>query len=189
MSRKNNNKISIWHVVCLMLILFLVGFVIILLTNHSETRISSSFGNVETSALECRSTGPKDPFFVSKKAQRFEHVLRLIFKEDRVVQLSYDYNGVYNNEQVARDAEAAMHTDYNKYMNEIGVNAERLSPNFTAVKSKVKMSLYLDFSNVSSKLMPIFFMNDEDYNRIDKLGNADFKTMFEEKGFTCTAMD
>ena len=189
MSKERDNKKAIVGVACLAVIMVIICVVIWLLTHKNEEHYTISKDDVETTSLECKSTSLEDAFFTSSMVQRYEHLFKFLFKDDRLAQASYDYSGVYNSENAAEGASADMQTKYFKYMQDNGHSNVDLKPNFAPVKSKLKISLYWDLSKVTGVAAPVFLMTDEEYNSLDKSGRSEVKKIYEEKGFSCVATD
>lgn len=186
MSRENHNKLLALRIICLLGVCLVIGLFCWLLTYKSETKTSTTLHETDALALECTSTNSENAFFVSKTAQRFEHKLKLVFRGESLRQMSYDFTGTYNSERVASDAEASMHADYNKYMASKNIGTGTLNPNFNAVKSKVRLSLYLDLEKNLEGVGPIFYLTDDEYLKIKDYKMDDFKKIYKEKGFSCS---
>ncbi len=189
MSREKKNNKAIIASVCLAAILVIICVIIWLLTHQTEEHYKISNEDVDTTSLECKSTSLEDAFFASKAAQRYEHLFKFLFRNDKLAQASYDYLGVFNSEGAASGASADMQTKYFKYMQDNGFSNTDLNPNFAPVKSKLKISLYWDLSKVFGVAAPVVLMTEDEYNNLDKSGRSEVKRMYEEKGFSCVATD
>ena len=185
MSEEKKNNSLVATVICLVIIVAFICIVIWLLTHQSETRYSVPKEETDTSALKCTSSNGEDALLFAKSSQRNEYVLRFSFKDDRAKQISYEYNSVYNSDEAASSASADLFQEYVVFMEKNDVMRDSLNPNFAPVKSKLKISLYWDLSKGLGAVAPIFFMTEEEYNKLDKSGNADIKKMYEGKGFSC----
>ena len=188
MSKEKNNTIVVKSI-CLAIIVVIICVVIWLLTHQTGDHYTISEDEADTTSMECTSTSLEDAFFVSERAQRYEHLLKFLFKDDRLDQVSYDYSSVYNSESAASGASADLHTKFFKFMDSVSLSNVELNPNFAPVKSKLKISLYWDLSKVSGVVAPVFFMTEEDYNSLNNSGRSEVKRMYEDKGFSCTVTD
>ncbi len=189
MSEKKNNKSLIIKAICLGVLIIIICVVVWFLTHKNETHYTVSRDEVDTSALKCTSTNGEDALLFYKTSQRNEYVLRFSFRDDKLSQLSYEYNSVYNSDEAASSASADLFQEYVVFMKEHGVERDSLNPNFAPVKSKLKITLYWDLTKGLKPVSPIFFMTEEEYDKLDKSGNSDIKKMYEAKGFSCTVAD
>lgn len=189
MSGKKYNGSLVIKAICLGVVIVVVGVLIWLLTHKNEAHYTVSKNETETSALKCISTNGEDALLFYKSSQRNEYVLRFSFRDDRLSQLSYEYNSVYNSNEAASSASADLFQEYVVFMKEHGVERDSLNPNFAPVKSKLKISLYWDLTKGLKPVSPIFFMTEEEYDKLDKTGLSDVKKMYEAKGFSCTVAE
>lgn len=190
MSEKNkSSQVPIVAIGLLMGIIILIGVAVWLLTNRNETYTTSTSDESNYSALECTSSHPDDPFFVSETAQRYTHSLKALFTDDTLNEMSYRYEGTYDSNEGAKHAEAWMHGDYNQYMVAGGLNEESLNPVFSIDKSKVIISLYAEKKKINNTVARLFFINDEEYVKIGKYTPDNYRKMYEARGFTCKVSD
>ena len=187
--KKKNNRDAIVKSIVLMVVIVLIGLVIWLLTANHETRITTTTGSSDYSTLECSSSHPDDPFFVSETAQRFTHSVKVMFADDVLKEISYRYDGTYNTNERAQNADAWLHADYNKYMGAVGVNSESLNPVFVPKKTKLTISLYAEAKKINSAVARLFFIKEEEFEKTSKYKSDDYRKMYESKGFTCTKSD
>lgn len=187
--KKKNNKTAVVKTIVLMIIIVLIGLVIWFLTSKHETRITTTSNGSDYSVLECSASHPDDPFFVSETAQRFTHFLKVMFADDELKEISYRYEGTYNNNEQAKNADAWLHGDYNEYMGSVGVNPESLNPVFMPSKTKLTISLYAEAKKINSAVARLFFIKEEEFSKTSKYKSDDYRKMYESKGFTCTKSD
>lgn len=186
MSEEKNNKTLIIKTVCLVLIICLVGVVVWLLTNTRETVTTSGYNNPVSSSLECKSSHPVEPFFDSSNSTKSEHVIRLLFKNDALNEMSYDYDATFETEGDATYAEAVLHAKYNQYMGDHQLYKDDYSPSFSAIKNEVRMSIYADDKKIMRGILPLFYIPDDKFENLGSLKPKDFKDIYAKQGFTCS---
>lgn len=190
MSENKKSRIDTVSIAVLASIVGAVTLIIIwLLTNHHETRVSTTTDMGNYGSLACTSQNPDEPFFVSKNVQRFIHELTVMFTNEHVNDFSYRYEGTYNSEGAAETAMAEMHASYNKYMASGGVYQEKLNPVFMTDKTKVRISLYAEPEKLNNVVARLFFLSDEDLSKLGDYSQSDLKELYEKKGFSCTIHD
>lgn len=190
MSENKGSRVNTMMIAALVLV---VGAVILaimwLLTNRHETKISNTINTDNYSSLICESNSPEEPFFVSKSVQRFTHELKVMFNNGHLNDISYRYEGTYNSNDVAETAMAEMHADYNKYMSGGGVYQEKLNPVFATDKTKTRISLYAEPDKLNNVVARLFFLGEDDLNKLGSYSQSDLKELYEKKGFSCTIHD
>ena len=189
MSEKKNSRGVIIRSIGFALAVGLVALVVCLLTYKQETHTTTDIKEGDYGALECNSSEPEEPFFVSQGVQRFTHEIKIMFAGDRVKEMSYRYDGTYNSDETAEHAMAIMHKDYNKYMESYALNSESLNPVFSENKSKITVSLYAESKKVDTAVARLFFIQGEDFDKLNDYKPEDYKKMYESKGFTCKMHD
>ena len=183
--KEKSNYLIIGTVIAAVVIL-LVLIIIWLFTNSRETRISEDTDYGAVFSLECESNKSEDAFFKPYDAIRVKHRIISIFKGNNLDNISYDFEGTYNSEDKATNAEAWLHADYNLHFKDTDVYPESYSPNFAVIKSKVRILIYADRQRLNQVIMPIFYLSSEDYDKLGEYSGEDLKGVYEKKGFTCT---
>ena len=186
MLKKKGFRIDIAKSIVLTLIVLCVCIVIWLLTNKSETVVTetSKYGSI--SSLECESTSMEGAFFKNYNEQRVKHKIVATFNSNGIDNILYNYEGTYNSKEAATNAEAWLHGDYNKYFRDTGLNPESYSPNFSIVSSKLKIQLYSERSKLNKVVLPLFYLEEQVYDKLGELSGKDFEKLYENKGFSCT---
>jgi len=172
------------------LVLVVVAGMVWLLTNKKETVVNSDYKGHNFDSLECRSETLADdfePVISPGEAERSEYALKLLFDDDELSNISYEFSGIYASDKAAEGAEAWFRTDYNKYMGENGINAESLNPVFMNTDNNLKISLYAERKNFTSSVVPIFLIDREEYGMLSDLSLNNLKKLYENKGFSCVA--
>ena len=207
---QNSNKRNIWPLIaiCIMIVV-LALFIAVWLFGGNTTYIEGSGGAPEDkmATLNCELDGldvegedvddeadnesggesdDKKAFFVSKSVQRYNHEIRVVFKNQRPDAWQYHYNGTYNSNDSAEAAEAALHADYNIYMGENDLEQSSLNPVFSTIKSKVQISLYGDEKTITPATARFFFLESDELNNIFDSTIDDLKKDYEDDGFSCT---
>lgn len=183
--KRNNNYWIIW-VIVLAVIAMLILFFIWILTNSHETLISDDLNYGSIASLQCYSNNAEKAFFDSKSAQRYTHTITATFKNDKLDDVSYSFEGTYRSNEVAETDLATMHAKYNEYMGGVDVYSESLNPVFNAMNTKMKIALYAEPKNLSEAVMTLFFLEKDDYGQLKNMKGIDFEKKYESRGFKCT---
>jgi len=186
MVEKKGNKILFIKLAFLVLTLGVVLIIVWFFSYRSETRITEDMDYISVSSLQCSLAGSEDSFFIPEEAQGYKHEIKILLKNDNLDAISYNYEGTYSSDRLAENAMAKFYTTYNKYMGDQNLEAQSLSPNFSTVKTEVNISLYTERKKINSAILPIFFFNREDIDKIEKYDGKDFEKYYENKGFSCT---
>ena len=184
--RKEKSNYLIIGVIVAAIVIILILVIIWFFTNNRETIISEDADYGSISSLECETTKSEDAFFKPYDATRVKHRIVSTFKGDNIDDMSYDFEGTYNSEEKATNAEAWLHADYNLHFRDTGVSPETYSSNFVITKSKVKILVYAEHKQINKVIAPLFYLTGDDYDKIWDYSGKELKKVYEEKGFTCT---
>ncbi len=189
MSEKEKNNSAIVRILAIIVLVGLIIMVAWILSNGKETRETTEVGQGDYNALTCTSSTVENAFFASSDAQRFSHEVKVLFYGESLKELSYRYDGTFSSNSVAENVEAWMHADYNMYMGKNGVYQESLNPVFSVNKSKLIVSLYAEAKKFNLAVAKLFFVDEENFAKLDSYKANDYKKMYEEKGFSCEIHD
>lgn len=185
---KNNEKNGLtMKVLCVALIAGVIIFIVWVLTYKKEEYRTTEIANGDYTTLKCDSTSPDSPFFVSQNVQRFTHEIKTLFVGERIKEMSYRYDGVYNSDETAEHAMAVLQKNYYEYMESFSLSPESLNPVFSVNKSKSTISLYAEAKKLNAAVARLFFVQGEDFDvfNSDKNSPESLKKVYESKGFTC----
>ena len=172
--------------IILALILILIALFIMLLLNGSETRTSEDVEKDDISALYCEAGRIEDGFFVSETANTTSNEIKITFKNSKMDKLFYSFKGVYRSEDTASADETLLHSKYNKYMGENGVEQGSLNPSYSVVKSKFYLTLYADdYGKINETTRVFFFVDKEDLSKFNSYSLDTLKSYYEKKNFRC----
>jgi len=186
MTEKKTNRIDLTKTFLLMLIILAAGTVIWLLTNRTETHITETIKDEEKNSLACKTSHPDDPFFVAERAQNYTHEVKLLFGDEQIREASYKYESTFSSHELAENALANMHVQYNKYLSESDVNPESYNPVFSTDKTKFRISIYAEMNKFNSAVARLFFINQDEFSKIGSMSIEQLKELYEGKGFSCT---
>lgn len=183
---KKNNKLRYPEIVIGLVITVFIAAVTFLITNRTETYTSGGDTNVSIGSLRCRSSNVTEPFFESPSALSYVHEVKVTFDGNGVDKLSYVYEGTYGSEQAADQARSEMHASYNKYMGSKGLDQESLYPTFHYDGATAKINLYAEREKgLNATTATLFFLNADEYVKINEYTTEALKKVYEEKGFSC----
>lgn len=188
-NKKKTRKRGIDYVTTAIILLAIALFALALfiITNRKETRTTVDKTDVTMGALDCKSSNPADPFFVSNGATNVIHEVKVTLKNDAVDKLSYNYYADYESEDRANTARSELHADYNKYMGANNVQHESLSPTFNYDGNKVKVNLFAERGkSLNSTSARLFFLSSEELSELSNYSGSDLEKIYVGKGFDCT---
>ncbi len=180
-----NNKTVFVKIVFFAVIVGVTALIVWLLSYKKESHITNKIPQSNYSVLECKSSEPKEPFFSSDDASSRSYDIKVLFTDGALKELSYRYDGVFESESAAKNAEARMHADYNKYMDANRFRAESLNPSFSIIDSNLVVSLYADVTLFNRVVGRLFFISDEEFDKVQGYSEADYKKMYTSLGFIC----
>lgn len=186
MEKEKNNKKNIVRAVVFAVIVGIVALVIFLLTYRAETHIYESYQDVDVSSLVCKSSDNESAFFNSETANSVVHKIKIIYSNEVVDKLSYEFEGIYNSEESAEQDNAVLHARYNIYLSQYDMDSESLTPIFQTVDNKMRIKLYLDsYGKMNSVYGKLFFIGDGSMDTIAKKSVDETRKIYENKGFLC----
>ena len=153
--------------------------------NGNETYVSGGNEGESVSALDCKATAVSNPFFVSNTAQSVTHEIKVTFADGKANKLSYNYYGTYETPALAETANATLHADYNIYMGENGLSAERLYPTFVAVDNTVKINLFAEKGKLDVPTGKIFFLKADEAVDFFTYSSTVVSKIYNVQGFNC----
>lgn len=191
-SEKRKKKRIITDAVIVAAITAIISIIILLLTYKKETRIIESYDDGDTSALVCTSqkNDSEDTFFYSETAMSVKHTIKLVYGDNKIEKMSYEYDGKYNGEEEAKKDSGHLHTIYNLYLGDHNVNHEILSPVFQYTGNRALIRLYLDdYGKMNVPIGKVFYIGSGVIDTIGKNSPKEAKKIYENKGFSCIIND
>lgn len=183
------DKKKIIGFVTLGLVLLILIICILLLFSSSETHTSTVKDADEISALYCKAGKLENAFFDSDAANTIKHEIKLTFKNATLDKIYYSFKGTYPSEDTAAADETRLHAKYNIYMGDNGVDQGSLSPNYSVVKAKFKLSMYVDsLDKINTITAKLFFINKEDLQGFGSNSMDDLKSYYENQSFQCESI-
>ena len=173
------------------LVVFLVIFavVIIILVNLFGEKTTVTTGGTEVTSSESlycttKSKNIDGAFFNLENAVNADQAIKVIFKNRKIDNISYNSTITYLEPETAKQAEADLHAKYGIYMQENGAHMEDFSPNFSVDTTTVRINLYANRKQLNSKLAKIFMIDTSDSDLSDYTSNV-LSTLYKTKGFNC----
>ena len=188
--KKKSKKALIIYAFSIAIIAGIVAIVIFALTNKRETHTYVNRNNGETSGLKCTIDKNDNAFFVSDLATELKHTIKIMYNDNNINKVSYEYDGIYDSAEEAKKDVGKMHTNYNIYMGDHGVDHEILTPVFQYDEKKARIRLYLDdYRKMNSTIGKVFYIGSGIQDTIAKESIEETKKIFENKGFSCIISD
>lgn len=189
MGKKEKERSSLSIIILFFVILLILVLVVIwFLSNGEETKTTTDFKESDSSSLECRSeklANGLNLVISPDETEKSEFVIKALFENKELSNISYEFSGIYSSDEEAEGAEAWFRTDYYKYMDKNGINAESLNPVFVNTEKNLKVSLYAKRKNFTSEVAPIFLIDRDEYGSMTGFNPDALKKIYEEKGFVC----
>lgn len=189
-NKKKNKKSSIVYAIIIAVIAGLMALVIYMLTNKKETHTYRTQDNGEISALVCTTNDNESSFFASETASSINHTVKLIYKDNKVEKISYEYDGKYNSSEEAKHDDAVLHAKFNIYLGEHNIEQDVLTPVFQHNGDGVTIRLYLDnYNEMNSAIGKIFYIGSGIKDTVAKNSLEETKKIYENKRFSCIISD
>lgn len=188
---KKKKKLIIYAIMIALIIGF-VALIIILLTFEKETHTYKKYEYDDMSALVCvlQSNDADNDFFSSDGASDVKHTIKLVYSNNLIQKMSYEYNGFYDSEENARKDSGELHAKYNIYMGDHGVNHDILAPVFQNNNNKALIRLYLDdYGKMNSTIAKLFYIGNGMIDTISKNSLDETKKLYENRDFSCIISD
>lgn len=158
------------------------AFASYLLFRTDETHITTTEPKKNTSVLVCQTKAMDGGFFSTRNTYNVEQKIKIIFTESMPDKLNYLYNGTYVSTEAASKANDVLHADYNIYM---GIDAEKLTPNFSIVNNTLVINLFASRDQMDVKVGKLFFLTDNETENFFEHKDEDLKELYQGKGFSC----
>lgn len=193
---KKKRKKLIIEAIVFAIIVAIVAIIIVLLTYKKETHITEDIDHGNALALVCtsydntRDDEDNRPFFYSDSANSVKHLVKMVFSDDKISKLSYEFEGKYDSDEEAKLDNGEMHARYNTYLGEHNVEHELLTPIFQYTGKKGLIRLYLDdYKKMNTTIGKIFYIGTGMVDTIGKNSAKETKKIYENKGFSCIIND
>lgn len=189
-NRKKSKKMIIIYAITTALIAGAIALVIFVLTNKKEVHTYVNRNDGKTMSLVCNIRNNDNAFFASETSIEMDHAIKFVYRDGVVDKISYEFDGVYDTADKAKEEVGAMHTNYNIYMGDHGVDHEILTPIFQYEGEKARIRLYLDdYRKMNSVIGKVFYIGSGIQDTVAKGSAEDTKKIFENKGFSCIISD
>ena len=183
-NKKKSKKLLIIYAITTALIAGAIALVIFVLTNKKEVHTYVNRSDGKTMSLVCNIQNNDNAFFTSETSIEMDHAIKFVDK------ISYEFDGVYDTADKEKEEFGAMHTNYNIYMGDHGVDHEILTPVFQYEGEKARIRLYLDdYRKMNSVIGKVFYIGSGIQDTVAKGSAEDTKKIFENKGFSCIISD
>ena len=173
------------------LVVFLAIFavVIILLVNLFGERTTVTTGGTEVTSSESlycttKSKNIDGAFFDLSNAVNAEQAIKVIFKNRRIDNISYNADATYLDPETAKQSEADLYNKYGTYVQDDGKDMEIFNPNFSVDNVEMRISLYANSKQLDNKLAKIFMIDTNDSD-LSGYTSKVLSTLYEAKGFKC----
>lgn len=135
--------------------------------------------------LDCRISEHEGAFFNSKIADEALHEIRVTFRENKIDKIYYEYKTSFSSEEVAKSQNAEMHANYNIYMGNKGIEPGKLDPRFSTIDNETTVSLIAEKGDLALSNVSLFFLDANDFQKINSRSIEEMKKLYEGKGFKC----
>lgn len=168
------------------ILIFIVAIIAYLLTNTQRSYVKTDVEKKSPEQISCVATSPSELFFELKTNPiKAEHKITASFYGDTLDKLFYSFQGEFDSDNDAVAAQFDILDKYNKHVNQSGLKQDVLSHNVSANQNSVDASFYAERGDMNSALMPIFFLNADEYNA-RKGGLKEYLMQnYKSKGFSC----
>lgn len=192
-AREAKEKKNTYLVIILVAILVLFVGAGILIANSMFEKATYKPGNSEditTTSLFCtnKTNGVQEPFFDFSSAESVEQIIKVIFKNNKINDMSYSAKAHYKDGDLAKRSAAGLEAKYSLYMQDNGAKMADFSPNFSVSETNVMISLFANISQLNSSLAKVFLLDVGD-GKFDNYSPKTLSTSYNSKGFSCQITD
>ena len=188
---KKKGKNTKGIIILVVFLAIVVGLVVLLINlfTPKTTYTSSGSDTTSTQSLYCttKSKNIDGAFFDVSSADSASQAIKVIFKNKKIDNISYNATMIYSDPDKAKTEEARLHSVYNLYVQDTGQSGEIFSPNFSASNTEAKISLYADIKQLTNKLAKIFLIDTND--SLSSYTSKVLSTLYKSKGFSCEAKE
>lgn len=179
-NNKSNYEIIIGTVVFVAII---VGAIIFFLTQGSNITTGGYPDNVSDESLICTATDINYPVFTYDNSTKKEVKINILASEDKVKSISLIYSLYYNDMQSIKGSEAHNHAAMNTSFGKNNLSADSFNANYARLEDRMRMSLYVSGSDITTTALKYFFINAENVPE----NIATYKNIYKDNGFNCEA--
>lgn len=182
MASKARNKLAIWGVVGLVVLLIIL---IWLLLGGSETHLSDGSEGEKTEALICRSGALSEGFFYDESASETRNEIKILFAKEKIDKLFYSYRGDFASEGQAESVSATMHAKYDIYFGENNASRSVFTSTFANVANEVRVNIYGRYDSLDDITAVFFFLNRDEIEVEKAYTLEELGEFYTKKGFEC----
>ena len=180
--KKNNN---LFWLLLLPVFAGIFGIVLYFLLNVKETRITEDIEFTEPVTVRCESNKIEEGFFVNDSEDSSSHIVKLVFENNKLERLFYNYEAVFSSGELAESMNARLHGKYNKYMANLSLDPDTLKPTFSSNDNIVKIALITNTRSLNSNNIDFFFLDNDVFQHIKSYVPEKLKDYYVGKGFSC----
>ena len=188
---KKKGKNTKGIIILVVFLAIVVGLVVLLINlfTPKTTYTSSGSDTTSTQSLYCttKSKNIDGAFFDVSSADSASQAIKVIFKNKKIDNISYNATMIYPDAEKATSEEAKLNATYGLFVQEDGKSREIFSPNFSVNNTEVKISLYADYNKLNNKLAKIFLIDTND--SLSSYTSKVLSTLYKSKGFSCEAKE
>ena len=181
--------------VVIAVIVMLVIVIALFLVFRGQTTTTKGPGTdyANSSSLSCTANRVNNGIFATSNAGDTSYDISIIFHDDALHKLTYNFSGVYADHATAVRAEATLHADIGKYLQDHGSSLEATaSNNFSVNGSEVRFSITANSDDLTTQTAPVFMLNttniDTDNPRVPHT-LKEVKDNYTQHGFICEEQD
>ncbi|MBO7657440.1 hypothetical protein J6S55_02265 [Candidatus Saccharibacteria bacterium] len=168
-------------------LVILIGVVVLLINLFTPKTTYTSTGGetVSTQSLYCTTKSKDIPeaFFDISDAESANQSIKIIFKNKKIDNISYNADIIYKNAGDAKTAEAKLYAAYGNHLQNNGKDINAFSPNFSVVDNNVKIGLYAETKQLNNQLAKVFLIDTND--SLSSYTSKVLSTLYKSKGFNC----
>lgn len=186
---KKNKQYSLWlGLVFMLVVIVLIVIAVVNVMKDEKTGDIKVSGEAEVTGLVCKDTTLVHPALVSKSVGDHINTITANFRDGKLSSISLVYEGDYDTEQTAKEAEAFARADYNlTLINKYGEKDDIFSIGFSVDGAKIQMvQTARDVSRINTNTVAYFLL--EQGTSIAKSLDG-LKEQYEARRFSCEIFD
>ena len=177
-------KTAIKIVVALVVLAVIIYIIWWALQPKTTTSSETSESAVVTS-MTCTAGNIENPVFAAADTQNASYTINLLFRDDELSQLTYQYTATYDSEEAAEAQLPALLADYNLDLQDRGLSATYFAgTNIARVGNDLQVNFTADEDTLTPQVADYLLM-DVDENGELPLTSAEVRANYVGKSFVC----
>lgn len=192
MTKETTNRegsLSTWKTVgVIVLALIIAGIIFWLLTLEKNTLNTDNRSSKKETSLRCTAASIDNGIFDTANAVSTSYAIDAIFYDDELDNLTYTYEGIYDDHDAAVKAEARAHANFNIQLGNAGLPEDQFnSTTFSIIDNEMRLLNHAEKNDITDISARFILLKAEETNGAKKIPRTfeEVKKNYEGLGFLC----